>query len=118
MSRSELLELRKLRNLSLDTNDNLDIIMHQNGIIISLLGRMAFTPEVIREIVTKRKRNPEKYIEGYNCCSGEFTVTDLATIIGVSQPTMSKVISQWEELGIIYEVTKPNGKFYKKLFPI
>jgi DNA-binding MarR family transcriptional regulator len=93
-------------------------IEKQNEIIISLLGRLAFTPEKIREIITKKKQNPEKYINGYNACDGNRNVNELATIIGVDQSTLSPIIREWEELGIIYEVDRTKGKFYKKLFPL
>jgi len=93
-------------------------LIKQNEIIISLLGRMAFKKEEIREIVTRKKQNPERYIEGYNACDGNHTVTQLANIVGVKQPTLSPILQEWEELGIIFEVERPKGKFYKKLFPI
>ena len=93
-------------------------IVKQNEIIISLLGRLAFNPDKIRAIVTKKKQNPDKYIEGYNACDGNRNVSDLAVIIGVKRGTLSPILQEWEELGIIYQVDKPNGTFYKKLFPI
>ncbi|MCP8309408.1 MAG: winged helix-turn-helix transcriptional regulator [archaeon] len=99
-------------------NDDTKKLTKQNEIIISLLGRMAFTPEKIREIVTKKKQNPDKYVEGYNTLNGERTVSQVASVIGVTQGTLSPILQEWEELGIIYEVEKPKGKFYKKLFPI
>lgn len=93
-------------------------LIKQNEIIISLLGRIAFTKEDIREIVTRRKKNPDKYIEGYNACNANHRVSEIADIVGVKQQTLSPILQEWEEIGIIYEVEKPNGKFYKKLFPI
>lgn len=93
-------------------------ILKQNEIIISLLGRLAFNPDKIREIVTKKKQNPEKYVEGYNACDGNRNVNDLAAIVGVTQGTLSPILQEWEELGIIHQSDKPKGTFYKKLFPI
>jgi len=93
-------------------------IEKQNEIVISLLGRIAFTPEKIHDIVAKKKQNPQGYIDAYNACDGNHQVTELANIVGVKQPTMTPILQEWEELGIIYEVEKPRGKFYKKLFPI
>lgn len=92
--------------------------VRQNEIVISLLGRIAFTEEKVRDIVTGRRQNPERYVEGYNACNGENTVSQVARVVGVSQPMMTTVLRQWEEIGIIYEVDKKGGKFYKKLFPI
>jgi DNA-binding MarR family transcriptional regulator len=86
--------------------------------IISLLGRVAFTPEKIHDMAGRNKQNPQGYIDAYNACDGNHQVTELATIAGVKQPTMTPILQEWEELGIIYEVDKPRGKFYKKLFPI
>lgn len=88
----------------------------QNEVIISLLGRIAFTPEKIRDIVTRKKHNPEKYIEGYNACDGNHQVTELAKIVGVKQPTLTPILQEWKDAGIVFEVEKPNGKFYKKLY--
>lgn len=99
-------------------SEELKKIIRQNAVIISLLGRMAFTPEQVRHIVVSRKRNPDNYIEGYNALDGTKTISEVARIVGVSQPNMTGVLQQWEELGIVYEVEKPGGKFFKKLFPL
>lgn len=100
------------------SDDTFHRIEKQNEVIISLLGRMAFTPEKIRAIVTRKKKNPEKYIEGYNACDGNHQVTELANIVSVKQPTLTPILQEWKEVGIVFEVEKPNGKFYKKLYPI
>ena len=86
--------------------------------VITLLGRIAFKSEQIRDIVRKGKRNPNAYVKVYNACDGNRTVTQLAKIAGVSQPTMTSVLKQWIQQGIIYEVQRSGGKFYKKLYPI
>ena len=100
------------------SDDVLKKIEKQNEVIISLLGRMAFTPERIKEIVTKKKKNPEKYVDGYNACDGNRNVNELAVIIGVDQSTLSPILQEWAELGIVYEIDKPKGRFYKRLYPI
>jgi hypothetical protein len=99
-------------------NEDIKKLIKQNEIMTSLLGRIAFKPEDIRKIVTAKKQNPDKYVEGYNACDGNHTVTELANIVGVKQPTLSPILQEWEELGIIFEVEKSKGKFYKKIFPI
>jgi len=100
------------------SDDTLKKIEKQNEVITSLLGRIAFTPERIREIVIRKKQNPDKYIEGYNACDGNHQVTELANVVGVKPQTLNPILREWEELGIVYEVDKPKGKFYKKLFQI
>jgi DNA-binding transcriptional ArsR family regulator len=98
--------------------EDLDRIIRQNEIIISLIGRIAFTPDKVREIVTAKKRDPESYVKGYNACDGKHSVSDIAAIVGVSQSTLSPILAEWEELGIVYDVQRPGGRFYRKLFPI
>ena len=99
-------------------NEDLKKMIRQNETIISLLGRIAFDKKEVREIVTFKKRNPEKYVEGYNACDGNHSVSDIAKIVGVSQPTISVILNEWEDIGIIREVEKGGGKFYKNLFQI
>ncbi|MBU7036698.1 MAG: hypothetical protein HXS52_02110 [Theionarchaea archaeon] len=98
----------------------LEKIIEQNEIIISLLRRIAFDEDEVREIVVHGKRNnlKQNYIRGYNACDGAHSVNEIADIIGVTSGTLSPILAEWEELGIIYEVDKPGGKFYKKIFPI
>lgn len=99
-------------------NEELRRIIHQNEIIISLLGRVAFTKEDVKRIVTFKKRKPEKYVEGYNACDGNHSLSEVAEIIGVTSGTLSPILADWEEAGILYEIDRPKGKFYKKILPI
>jgi DNA-binding MarR family transcriptional regulator len=97
------------------------VIMKQNEIIISLLGRLAFTQKQIREIIEKNKNESlkQKYIDGYNALDGSKTVSEIAAIVGVKQGTFSPILAQWSEKGIIYEVEQTGGgKFYEHLFLI
>jgi len=100
------------------SEEDIKRLVKQNDAIITLLGRMAFKPQDIKEIVIRKKQNPNRYIQGYNACDGEHTVTQIATVVGVKKPTIVPILQEWEELGIIREIEKPEGKFYKKLFPI
>ena len=97
-------------------------IVDQNNIIIALLGKMAFTKEEVLNIVVsdKQQAKREKYIEGYNACDGNHSVSELATsIIVVTQGTLSPILQSWEESGIIHPVSSTRkGKFYKKIFSI
>ncbi len=94
-------------------------IEKQNEVIISLLGRMAFKPETIRDLVIKNKKtDSERYVAGYNACDGDRNVSQIAEVIGVKHNTLSPILQEWAELGIIYEVQKGKGRYYKRLFPI
>jgi len=95
-------------------------LLSQNEVMISLLGRIAFTEKRIREIIEANKKETlkQKYIDGYNLMDGSKTLSELAVIIGVKQGTLSPILAQWSEIGIIYELEKTGGKFYKNLFKI
>ena len=99
-------------------SEDLGRLAKQNEIIISLLGRIAFSKEEVREIVTKKKQNPHKYVEGYNACDGERSLSEIAKIVGVTSGTLSPILREWEEQGIIFETDRPGGRFYKKIFPL
>jgi len=96
-------------------------IIEQNNTIIALIGKLAFKKEEVLNIVVsgKQKARQQKYVEGYNACDGNHSVSEVAGIIGVVLGTLSPILQSWEEYGIIYPVSsaKP-GKFYKKIFPI
>ena len=95
-------------------------VVRQNEVIISLLGRIAFTPEQVSELVVSRKKDnlKQKYVDGYNALNGRRSLSQIAKIVGVTRQTIAPILLQWEELGIIYEIERAGGKFYKKLFPI
>jgi Mn-dependent DtxR family transcriptional regulator len=86
--------------------------------IVGLLGRLVFPEKELKGIVTKNKQDPGKYIKAYNLCDGEHGVTEIAKQVGVAQPTLTPILAKWKDRGIVYEVMKRGGKFYKKLFPI
>ncbi len=98
--------------------ENVSELARQYEVVISLLGRIAFPGDKVRDLVTRGKRNPEKYVQGYNACDGTKTVRDLAQVIGVQPPTLSPILAQWEAFGIVYSTEQAGGRFYKKLFQI
>jgi len=86
--------------------------------MLTLLGRFVYPPEKIREILTKskKKKDPKGYVKAYNLCDGEHTLSEIAKVIDVSIGTLSPILSEWKELGIIYEITKNGRQFYKRLY--
>ncbi|MGH9555116.1 MAG: helix-turn-helix domain-containing protein [Terriglobales bacterium] len=80
--------------------------------IIALLARSVIGVDRISEIVRRKKRNPEAYVQAYNRLDGQTTATQLARLVGVTQQTMSAVLQAWEEEGIVYRVgSKVQPKF-------
>jgi hypothetical protein len=86
--------------------------------MITLLGRFVYPPEKIMEIVTFKKRNPEQYVAIYNLCDGEHTGSEIAKTFNQDQGGLSRILSDWKDLGIVYEITKKGGRFYKKLYKL
>lgn len=87
--------------------------MFDEEVIIRLLGKMAFTDEEIKSIVTFKKGDKSKnYLLGYNACDGKTSLTEISKVIGVTPGTLSPIMKQWEEDGIIFKVDEA---FYKKI---
>jgi hypothetical protein len=87
--------------------------------MIRLLGRFLFPEDKLREIVMFKKHDPERYIAVYNLCDGERTGKEIANALHLDQGDLSRVLLDWNELGIVYEVAGGGkGKFYKKLYKL
>ena len=84
--------------------------------IIGLLGRQVFPPEQLKALIMKGKRIPEKYVKAYNLCDAGHGVREIAKEIDVSIGTISPILSDWKDMGIIFEVERLGGKFYKRLY--
>jgi hypothetical protein len=74
------------------SNEDLKRLTKQNDTIIMLLGRLASKEQEIKDIVTRKKQNPERYIQGYNACDGGHTVTQIAAVVGVRLPTVVPIL--------------------------
>lgn len=84
--------------------------------LIKLIGKFAFGKEEVKNIVIYKKGSKAKtYIESYNSCDGSHSVAELSKIAGVKPQTISPILQQWEDKGIVYKAE--NGR-YKKLFSI
>jgi hypothetical protein len=93
-------------------------VQHQNEIIISLLARLVWTPEKITETLIRGKRNPGAYVTAYNALDGSKTVTQVAALATVTQPTMSVTLQSWLDEGIILNVGTDSQPKYKRLMRI
>lgn len=66
----------------------------------------------------KGKRNPESYVKAYNLCDGEHTLSQIAKEINVVPGTLSPILSDWKDRGMIFEVIGSGGKFYRRLYKL
>ena len=90
----------------------------QNQIIISLLARMVFGEEKLKQIITRGKRKPKDWVRGYNSCDGTKGVTAIAKIVGVKPPSATPILKSWEAAGIIYNVGTETKPLYMKLLTL
>jgi hypothetical protein len=90
-------------------------IVQQNDVIISLLARLAWTPDKIAELVMFKKKDPDAYVSTYNALDGIKTVTQLAAIAGVKQPTMSVILQSWLDEGIVLNTGTEAQPKYRRL---
>lgn len=85
--------------------------MFDQEVIVKLLGKMVFTDEEIKSIVTFKKGDKSKsYILGYNSYDGTKSQVEIAKIIGVTSGTLSPIMKQWENAGIVFR-TQPSGNY-------
>jgi hypothetical protein len=88
-------------------------------IMISLLGRLCFPEDKLRNLIVRNKRNPEAYVRGYNACNGRRAVNEIARIVGVTSGTLVPILQEWERLGIAF-VAEPDSrnKCYQALYAL
>lgn len=88
----------------------------QNEMLIFLTARLVWKPEELVEIVmANKKKDPEAYISVYNALDGEKTGKQLGEIAGVSQQSISAVLSGWLEDGIVLNVGTDAHPKYRRL---
>lgn len=92
------------------------ILTSQNEMLIFLTARLVWTPEKLVEIVmANKKKDAEAYVSVYNALDGEKTGKQLGEIAGVSQQSISAVLSGWLEDGIVLNVGTASQPKYRKL---
>jgi DNA-binding MarR family transcriptional regulator len=100
------------------TEERADEIAKQNELIISLLGRIAFKNDELKDIVTKGSKKPEQMIQAYNLCDGTTGLTEIAKEAGVAQPSLTNAVDKWEKSGIILKKKKGKEVLPLRLFEI
>ncbi len=86
-------------------------IKNPQEVMIKLLGRIAYTPDKIREIVVGKKQKKTEWVKAYNLCDGEHEQQrDIAKEAGIDEGDFSRAIKEWERVGIIFQVKNKKGK--------
>jgi DNA-binding MarR family transcriptional regulator len=100
------------------TEDETEEVTRWKELIISLLGRIAFKNDELKNMVTKGSKKPEKMMRAYNLCDGTTSVTEIARRAGVAQPSLTIAVDKWERSGIIFKKKKGQEVLPLRLFEI
>lgn len=71
--------------------------------ILATVGRAAFPPEVLLEIVAPTKGSA-KQVLAYNLCDGETPQADIGKRAGLDKGNLSRTITRWIEAGIVIRI--------------
>jgi hypothetical protein len=71
--------------------------------ILSIAARQAFPPAELFDLVAP-KANSGKQIAAYNLCDGEHTQAEIAKAVKIDKSSLSKSVSRWIELGIMFRI--------------
>jgi hypothetical protein len=94
-------------------------IIRQNELQISLLGRLAFSEEKLREFITKNAKKPSLMIKVYNLCDGENSINDIASKVGgITRQAIGYLVEKWEKNGIILRVEDGKNIYPIKLYKV
>ena len=100
------------------TDPDTSILIQQNEIIISLLGRMAFPNDKLKEIIQKGSKKPNEILSAYNRCDGLTTITEIAKNVGIAQQSLFEAVEKWSSLGIVLKKKRGNETFPLKLYKV
>jgi len=81
--------------------DNVEVLIKQNEVIISLLGRMVFPEEKLIVMIQKNSKKPKELLKAYNLCNGKLTIAEIAKKSGVADTSLGQAILKWKKNGII-----------------
>jgi len=83
-------------------NSELNLIREQNKIVISLLGRLVFPEDKIKDIISKKGKKPQQMIKAYNLCTGNLTTKQISDkVSGITSRALNIATEKWEESGIV-----------------
>ena len=71
--------------------------------ILSMVARQTFPPHELLQLVAPQA-NSQRQIAVYNLCDGEHTQAEIAKAVKVDKGSLSKSISKWVDLGIMFRI--------------
>jgi DNA-binding MarR family transcriptional regulator len=69
-------------------------------LIISLLARIAFKNDDLKQVIQKGSMKPREILVAYNLCDGKTPITTIARKAHIAQPSLTNAVAKWEQQGI------------------
>lgn len=85
------------------SSKELEELIRQNELVISLLGRIAFENDELKVLIQKGAKKPAQILSAYNLCDGQTPITDIATKAGIAQSSLTEAVEKWERSGIVFK---------------
>jgi len=73
-------------------------------VLIGVMGRVAFPPKALRDVVRGPGRAADKYVKAYNLCDGTRSMREVGRMSELDSSNMIKAISRWVEAGVVFRL--------------
>lgn len=83
--------------------------------LLALLVRKTLNPKEIKENITKGRKDKEQYINIFNSCDGETSLTEIARKHKIGKGNFSRDIDAWVKQGFLIKINKEGKVFPKAL---
>ena len=100
------------------TNTDTSVLVKQNEIIISLLGRIAFPNDKLKDNIQRGSKKPKEILEAYNLCDGKTAMKEIAKRAGIALGSLSEAVDKWANFGIAFKKKNGNETFPLKLYTV
>jgi CRISPR/Cas system CSM-associated protein Csm2 small subunit len=92
-------------------------LMKQNELIISLLGRIAFNEDKLRELILRGSKK-KSILNAYNLCDGERKIKEIAKMVNITPEGVGAAVIKWNKLGIVLKYEEGRDVIPMKLYEV
>ena len=72
--------------------------------LIALVGRVAFPPDQLIEIVCPKGATNIKQLEAYNLCDGTRAQSEIASESNLDRGNFSRTVDRWVDAGVLFRL--------------
>jgi hypothetical protein len=73
-------------------------------VLIGVMGRVAFPPQTLRQVVRGPGRAADKYVKAYNLCDGTRSMREVGRMSELDSSNMTRAISRWAGAGVVFKL--------------